>query len=200
MSKEHGGRIIIFTSPSGAGKTTLVRHLLSKYKDRLGFSVSATTRKRRNGEEDGVHYYFLSEEAFLEHIRNHKFIESEEVYPGLYYGTLHSEVDRLSELGKNLVLDIDVKGAQNVKNLYGDQVLSVFVKPPSPEILIERLKQRGTESEEELNKRIERMQFELSHEDYFDAIIVNDALEDALKEAERLVEGFLGIRSEHTTF
>jgi guanylate kinase len=97
-------------------------------------------------------------------------------------------------------LDIDVKGAQNVKNLYGDRVLSVFVKPPSPEILIDRLKQRGTESEEELNKRIERMQFELSHEDYFDAIIVNDALEDALKEAERLVEGFLGIRSERTTF
>lgn len=178
----------------------MVRHLLSKYKDRLGFSVSATTRKRRDGEEDGVHYHFLSEEEFMEHIRNHQFIESEEVYPGIYYGTMHSEVDRLKNLGKNLVLDIDVKGAQNVKNLYGDRVLSVFVKPPSPEILVERLKQRGTESEEELEKRIERMQFELSHEDYFDAIIVNDALEDALKEAERLVEGFLGIRSEHTTF
>jgi guanylate kinase len=197
---DNGGRIIIFTSPSGAGKTTLVRHLLSKYKDRLGFSVSATTRKRRDGEIDGVHYYFMSQEEFLENIREHRFIESEEVYPGLYYGTLHSELERLRKVGKNLVLDIDVKGAQNVKNLYHDKVLAVFVKPPSPEILVERLKQRGTESDDELNKRIERMHFELSHEDYFDAIIVNDALEDALKEAERLVEGFLGIRSEHTTF
>lgn len=197
---DNGGRIIIFTSPSGAGKTTLVRHLLSKYKDRLGFSVSATTRKRRDGEVDGVHYHFMSESEFLKHIREHAFIESEEVYPGLYYGTLHSELERLRKVGKNLVLDIDVKGAQNVKNLYHDKVLAVFVKPPSPEILVERLKQRGTESPEELKKRIERMNFELSHEDYFDAIIVNDSLEDALKEAERLVEGFLGIRSGHTTF
>lgn len=194
------GRIIIFTSPSGAGKTTLVRHLLSKYNDRLGFSVSATTRKRRDGEQEGVHYYFLSESEFLKHIREHAFIESEEVYPGLFYGTLKSEVERLHKVGKNLVLDIDVKGALNVKNLYQDKVLAVFVKPPSPEILVERLKQRGTESPEELKKRIERMNFELSHEDYFDAIIVNDALEDALREAERLVEGFLGIRSGYTTF
>ncbi len=197
---DNGGRIIIFTSPSGAGKTTLVRHLLSKYKDCLGFSVSATTRKRREGEQEGVHYYFMSSEMFLEYIRDHQFIESEEVYPGLYYGTLKSEIDRLKKLGKNLVLDIDVKGALNVKNLYQDKVLAVFVKPPSPEILVERLKHRGTESADELKKRIERMNFELSHEDYFDAIIVNDALEDALREAERLVEGFLGIRSERTTF
>lgn len=193
-------RIIIFTSPSGAGKTTLVKHLLSKYKDRLGFSVSATTRKRRDGEQEGIHYHYLSEAEFLEHIRNHQFIEWEEVYPGLYYGTLTTELERLRELGKNLVLDIDVKGALNVKQKFGSKVLTVFVKPPSPEILVERLKQRGTESAEELEKRIERMNFELSHEDYFDAIIVNDALQDALLEAERLVEGFLGIKSERTTF
>lgn len=191
-------KIIIFTSPSGAGKTTIVRHLLSIYPDKLAFSISATTRKQRQGEVDGVHYHFLSSEEFMQKLRNKEFLESEEVYEGLYYGTLHSELDRLAGEGKNMVLDIDVKGALNVKEQYGDRVLTVFVKPPSPDVLIERLKKRGTESEEELEKRVERMKFELSHENYFDEVIVNDQLEDALIRAEEIVSKFLGLKPNKT--
>ncbi len=186
-------KIIIFTSPSGAGKTTIVRHLLSKYNDCLAFSISATTRNIRQGEEDGVHYYFLTPEMFKAKLKNNEFLEWEEVYEGLMYGTLHSEVDRLAAQGKHMVLDIDVKGAQNVKKQYGDRVLTVFVKPPSPEVLMERLRGRGTESEEELKKREARMNYELSQQQYFDKVIVNDKLDVALLEAERIVEEFLGI-------
>ena len=191
-------KIIIFTSPSGAGKTTIVRHLLSTYPDKLAFSISATTRKKRNGEIDGVHYHFLTQDDFMEKLRNKEFLESEQVYEGLYYGTLNSEVERLAADGKNLVLDIDVKGARNVKRQYGDRVLTVFVKPPSPEVLMERLRQRGTESEEELHKRAERMQYELSHETHFDEVIVNDNLDVALRQAEEIVEGFLNLQPNKT--
>lgn len=191
-------KIIIFTSPSGAGKTTIVRHLLSTYPEILAFSISATTRKQREGEVNGVHYYFLSQEDFMLKLRNKEFLESEEVYQGLYYGTLHSEVDRLAAAGKNMVLDIDVKGALNIKEQYKDRVLTVFVKPPSPEVLIERLKKRGTESEEELDKRVERMRYELDHEAYFDEVIVNDKLEDALKRAEEVVSKFLNLQANKT--
>lgn len=186
-------KIIIFTSPSGAGKTTIVRHLLSKYKEQLAFSISATTRNIRQGEENGVHYYFLTPEVFKAKLAKEEFLEWEEVYAGLMYGTLHSEVDRLAADGKHLVLDIDVNGAQNVKKQYGDRVLTVFVKPPSPDVLIERLQKRGTEGPEELEKRKARMDYELTQQQYFDKVIVNDKLDVALLEAERIVEDFLGL-------
>lgn len=191
-------KIIIFTSPSGAGKTTIVRHLLSIHSTRMAFSISATTRQIRNGEEHGVHYYYLSQDEFREKRDNGHFLEWEEVYEGLYYGTLRSEVDRLAAEGKNLILDIDVNGAQRVKKEYGDRVLTVFVKPPSPDVLIERLKKRGTESPDEFEKRIARMRFELDQEGYFDKVIVNDVLEDALKEAEDIVTSFLKLTPNNT--
>ncbi|MDX2002263.1 MAG: guanylate kinase [Chitinophagales bacterium] len=183
-------KVIVFTSPSGAGKTTIVRHLLSYY-EKLAFSISATTRKQREGEINGVHYFFLSEAEFLHRLKENEFLEWEEVYEGIYYGTLRTEIDRLHKLGKIVVLDIDVKGALNIKKDYGKNALCVFVKPPSFEILIERLKNRGTEDDEELQKRIERMEFELKHEYEFDAVIVNDVLSNALTEAEKVVEAFI---------
>lgn len=185
-------KLIIFTSPSGAGKTTLVRHLLAKY-PQLAFSISATTRKQRQGEVDGEHYHFLTEQAFLHLLKENQLLEWEEVYKGLYYGTLVSEVERINKLGKVIVLDIDVKGALNIKKRYGKNALCVFVKPPSFDILIERLKKRGTEDGEELQKRIERMQFELNHEKEFDKVIINDNLHHALKEAEEIAEDFLNL-------
>lgn len=191
-------KIIIFTSPSGAGKTTIVRHLLSVFKDQLAFSISATTRGIRAGEEDGVHYYFLTADDFKARLEQGAFLEWEEVYEGLMYGTLHSEVDRLAAEGKHMVLDIDVKGAQNVKKQYGDRVLTVFIAPPSPEVLIDRLKNRGTESDEELEKRKARMDYELSQQQYFDKVIVNDKLDVALSEAEELVSQFIGATTNKT--
>ncbi len=184
-------KLLIFTAPSGAGKTTIVRHLLSKYDD-LAFSVSATTRARRPHEKDGVDYYFLSQEDFRRRIQEGAFVEWEEVYDNQYYGTLKSEVERIWSLGKHIIFDIEVKGATNIKSFYGDSALAVFIKPPSPEILFERLRNRKTESEASLRKRIDRARYELSCENNFDVVLVNDILEDALINAERIVEEFLG--------
>ena len=159
--------------------------------DNLAFSISATTRKMRGGEINGVSYYFITEAEFLHKVKENEFLEWEEVYTSIYYGTLLTEVDRLHKLGKIIVLDIDVKGALNIKKRYGKHAFCVFIKPPSFEILIERLKSRGTEDDEELQKRIERMKFELDHENEFDAVIVNDVLTNALIEAEQRVEAFI---------
>ncbi len=185
-------KLIIITAPSGAGKTTIVQHLLSSF-DELAFSVSATTRARRPHEREGEDYYFLSPETFKERIVHQDFIEWEEVYENQYYGTLKSEVERLWNLGKHIIFDIEVKGALNIKKNYPDDSLSIFVQPPSPEILFERLRNRNTESEESLRKRIDRASFELSCADMFDTILVNDVLSDALAEAEALVTDFIGI-------
>lgn len=184
------GRMLIFTAPSGAGKTTLVRHLLSEY-DFLDFSVSATTRAKRAHEIDGKDYYFLSVEEFERRRDVGEFIEWEEVYEGQYYGTLKSEVDRIWQNGKHVVFDIDVKGATSIKSIYKDQCLSVFVRPPSLEILIERLKGRKTESPKSLAKRIERVKREMTYENTFDFVLVNDLLDVAKKEAEYLTENFI---------
>lgn len=185
-------KLIIITAPSGAGKTTIVQHLLSSF-DELAFSVSATTRTRRPHEKDGKDYYFLSPQEFKEHIRHHNFIEWEEVYENQFYGTLKHEIERLWNLGKYIIFDIEVKGALNIKKHYPDDSLSIFIQPPSPEILFDRLRNRQTESEESLRKRIERAAFELSCADMFDAILVNDVLSDALAQAEELVSNFTGI-------
>ncbi|MFT6333319.1 MAG: guanylate kinase [Halioglobus sp.] len=187
-SKE--GKMFIFTAPSGAGKTTIVRHLLKTY-GFLDFSVSATTRDMRDYEVDGKDYYFLTPQEFRTRVANEEFIEWEEVYEDQYYGTLKSEVDRVWESGKHIVFDIEVKGATNIKNLYGDKCQAIFIKPPSLEILIERLTNRKTESEASLKKRIARVKREMAYQDSFDAILVNDLLQVALKEAEFMVETFV---------
>lgn len=187
---EQYGKMIAFAAPSGAGKSTVVRHLLHKYKD-LAFSVSATTRAPRPGEENGVQYYFLSPEDFREKIEKDEFVEWEEVYQDLFYGTLKSEVQRLWDAGKYIVFDIDVKGALNLKKQYGDRCLTVFIKPPSLEALLERLRNRQTESEESIETRRARFEEETSYENTFDSVLVNDVLEHTLREAEQIVEIFI---------
>ena len=183
---------VVFTAPSGAGKTTIVRHLLKHFNE-LDFSVSATTRGKRGHEEDGKDYYFLSKDDFESKIKANQFIEYEEVYKGQYYGTLVSEVERIEQKGKHIVFDIDVKGAVSIKNAFGDRVLTVFIKPPSFEILKQRLIDRNTESEEALKTRISRMKEELTYESKFDRVLVNDLLEVAFEEAEHIVKNFLNL-------
>lgn len=183
-------KMVVFTAPSGAGKTTLVRHLLEKY-DFLDFSISACTREKRAHEIDGKDYYFISPEEFKAKIEADEFIEFEEVYENQFYGTLRSEVERIWNSGKAIVFDIDVKGAVNIKKRYKDNCLTVFVKPPSFEVLVERLRNRNTESEASLKKRITRVKRELSYETDFDTVVVNDLLEVAKKESEYLVENFI---------
>jgi len=182
--------LFIFTAPSGAGKTTIVRHLLKTY-DFLDFSISATTRDMRDHEVDGKDYYFLTPEEFRAKVDDDAFIEWEEVYEDQYYGTLKSEVDRVWESGKHIVFDIEVKGATNIKEIYGDACHAIFIKPPSLEILIERLTNRKTESESSLKKRIARVKREMTYQNTFDAVLVNDLLQVALKEAEFMVETFV---------
>ncbi len=182
--------MIVFTAPSGAGKTTVVRHLLKKY-EALSFSTSATNRPRRANETEGEDYYFMSEKDFKDKINNHEFIEWEEVYEGRYYGTLRSEVDRIVAEGKKVVFDIEVNGAQNIKDRYDEKCLVVFVKPPSFRTLVERLTNRGTETPKSLEKRIMRIKKELLFEDSFDMVLLNDQLEVTLKEAEKIIDTFV---------
>lgn len=183
-------KLIIVTAPSGAGKTTIVRHLLKKYPE-LAFSVSATTRKKRKGEKEGEDYYFIKVKKFKELIGEEAFLEWEEVYHDQFYGTLKSEAERLWAEGKHIIFDIEVHGATNLKKVFPEKTLTIFVKPPTPEVLAERLRGRKSESEESLRKRIEKSTYELSFEKNFDIVLVNDVLEDALTEAERIVEGFI---------
>ena len=185
------GKLLIFTAPSGAGKTTIVRHLLGKY-DQLSFSVSATNRPPRPGEEHGRDYYFLSTDEFQRRIEAGEFVEYEEVYPGRFYGTLKSEIDRILETGKSVVFDIEVKGATNLKRFFPDNSMAVFVAPPSPEILFQRLRDRNTESEDSLRVRIARAGEELTYVNSFDRVLTNDDLATALAEAETIVGEVIG--------
>ncbi|MEM7656672.1 MAG: guanylate kinase, partial [Bacteroidota bacterium] len=170
-----------------AGKTTLVRAMLERF-DCFTFSVSATTRPPRDYEQDGVHYHFLSVARFVELKEQGQFLEWEEVYPGRYYGTLRSEVDRILNLGKYPIFDVDVKGGINIKQQYGAQALSIFIQPPHPEVLLDRLKRRGSETEETLRTRYDKAKEELSYADQFDRIIVNDILEEAIAELCQLMK------------
>ncbi len=185
------GKAIIFSAPSGSGKTTIVKHLVSKMPN-LGFSISACTRdKRGRSEENGKDYYFLTAEAFKKKIDEDAFIEWEEVYEGNFYGTLKEEIQRIWDSGKHVIFDVDVKGGLNLKKYFGDKALAIFVKVPSLEVLKQRLNDRGTESEESLSRRLYKAKFEMGFEDQFDVTIVNDDKNKSLIEAERLVLEFL---------
>jgi guanylate kinase len=184
------GKALIFSAPSGSGKTTIVQHLLKTNPD-LGFSISASTRdKRGRTEVDGKDYHFLSPEEFKKKIDNHEFVEWEEVYEGNFYGTLKSEIERIWSEGKNVIFDVDVKGGLNLKKYFGDKALAVFVRVPSLEILKGRLKDRGTESEESLSRRLFKANFETSFQDQFDTVLVNESLEKSLAGAQRLYDEF----------
>ena len=191
-SKPQGdGLAIIFSAPSGAGKTTLVRHLMTKTELSLGFSVSATTRGPREGEVDGKDYHFLAPTDFAEKVKNGAFVEYEEVYEGLSYGTLCSEVENLWRDGRTPLFDVDVVGGQTLKSVFGDSALSIFVMPPSLFVLEDRLRGRGTEDEAALEKRIAKAQQELEAAPAFDLRLVNDDLDLAKQEAEDMVGDFL---------
>jgi guanylate kinase len=184
------GKLIIFSAPSGAGKTTITKHIL-KCGLNFGFSVSATTRKPRGDEVNGRDYYFLSEEEFKSKVKNNEFLEWEEVYPGSFYGTLKSEIERICSKGENIVFDVDVEGGYNIKKIYGNRALAVFVQPPSIAELKRRLLSRLTDSSEVVRARIAKAEHELTYSRYFDVVIINDKLEVALKEAEDVVKAFL---------
>tara|TARA_B110000285_G_C14974047_1_gene538035 strand:- start:274 stop:852 length:579 start_codon:yes stop_codon:yes gene_type:complete len=185
------GKLIVFSAPSGSGKTTIVRHLLKQEKLNLDFSISATSREPRGLEKEGEDYYFISLAAFKNNIKGDNFLEWEEVYRDNFYGTLKSEIDRIWALKKHIIFDIDVVGGLRIKKKYPAETLSVFVKPPSVDELKIRLKKRKTESEEKINMRIAKASVELATAPQFDNIIKNYELEVALKEAEELVLNFL---------
>tara|TARA_R110002012_G_scaffold263456_2_gene446369 strand:- start:9376 stop:9951 length:576 start_codon:yes stop_codon:yes gene_type:complete len=186
-----GGKLIIFSAPSGSGKTTIVRHLLAQEDLNLAFSISATSRPRRGKEKHGEHYYFMTLSEFKKHIKNEDFLEWEEVYRDNFYGTLKKEVERLWAEGKHVIFDIDVVGGLRIKKKFPDQTLAVFVKPPSVDELKIRLKKRSTESDEKINMRIAKASVELATAPQFDKIIKNYDLDVALQEAHDLVAEFL---------
>jgi guanylate kinase len=183
-------KIIIITAPSGAGKTSITRHLMQHF-PQLAFSVSAATRQARGIEKDGVDYYFMSTEAFQQKIQHNEFVEWEMVYEGKYYGTLQSELEKIWQQNKIPVLDIDVKGAIHVQRQFPETSLSLFIEPPSVDELKNRLQGRGTETDESLAARVNKAAYELSFKEHFNKVIVNDDLQKACIEAEMIIFGFI---------
>lgn len=179
--------IIILCAPSGSGKSTMVRHLLETFPGEYELSISATTRAPRGQEVHGREYYFISREEFEQHIENKDFIEYEQVYEGLYYGTLKSEIERIEQAGRTIVFDIDVKGGLNLKKIFGEKACAIFVAPPSVEELSRRLHGRGDTSEDMIQKRLAKAEIEMADAPYFDHIVVNDDLEKAKKELEKVI-------------
>lgn len=186
------GKLIIFSAPSGSGKSTIINYLIEQGLD-FAFSVSATSRAPRGQEKHGVEYYFLSPEEFKERIEKEHFVEYEEVYDNLFYGTLVEEVNAKLDKGQNMLFDVDVKGGVNIKKFYGDQALSLFIQPPSIESLRTRLEGRQTDTQEMIEKRLAKAEYELTFANQFDKVIINDDLETAQKETESLVREFLGL-------
>jgi guanylate kinase len=185
------GKLIIVSAPSGAGKTSIVKHLL-KVQPNLAFSISATSRAKREGESDGKDYYFLTVDDFKQKLANDEFLEWQEVYHNQFYGTLKSEIERIWGEGKHVIFDVDVLGGLNLKKIFGDKALAVFIQPPTVEALKERLHGRGTEDAASLKKRLDKAEYELSFADQFDTVIVNDKLKTAQEEAVEKVKAFLG--------
>lgn len=186
------GKVIIFSAPSGSGKSTIINWLMQKHEElNLRFSISCTSRKPRGTEQNGVEYFFVTPEEFRQRIANDEFLEYEEVYADRFYGTLKAQVEKQLAAGENVVLDVDVKGGCNIKKIYGDKALSVFIQPPSVEALRQRLNGRGTDAPEVIEDRIRRAEFELSFAPKFDLVVVNDNLETAKQEAYTDIKGFL---------
>lgn len=183
-------KVIIFSAPSGSGKTTIISRLLKRFPN-FEFSISATSRNPRAGEKDGRDYYFLTNESFKAKVANNEFVEWEEVYEGTCYGTLKSEIERIWAKGNIVLFDVDVLGGINLKKIFSDTALSIFVQPPSVEVLEQRLRGRGTETEESLKKRVGRAKMELGHIGEFDTAVVNDDLDDAVNEIETILNNFL---------
>ena len=181
------GKIVVLSAPSGTGKSSIIKRLMDFPELNLGFSVSATSRKPRGSEQHGVEYYFITQEEFKQKAEADDFVEWEEVYPGTCYGTLKSEVKRVTEAGQNLIMDIDVKGGLNVKKCYGEQALTIFILPPSKEELERRLRGRGTDAEDVIRKRLDKADYELSFAPQFDVRVVNDDLERAVEEVRKLI-------------
>lgn len=187
------GKLIIFSAPSGSGKTTIVRHLLATFPNYIEFSISATSRPKRGVEENGKDYHYLTPEEFKKSIEAGEFLEWEEVYPGTYYGTLKSEVQRIWDKGKHVIFDIDVEGGLNLKSQFKDRALAVFVMPPSIKILEERLHSRSTDSPESIARRVTKAEKELKTAELFDTFILNEELKVAFAKAEKVVKDFLDI-------
>jgi guanylate kinase len=185
------GKLIIFSAPSGAGKTTIVKWLLEKFNDKIAFSISASIREPRDGEVNGKDYYFITKEEFLHRIAKKEFVEFEEVYSGTFYGTLRAEIERIWMEGKAVIFDIDVIGGLHLKKKFGENALAIFVQPPSLDVLVERLRGRGTDTEEKLKERIEKAGKELAYAEKFDVILKNDDLDKACQEASELLLDFL---------
>lgn len=184
-------KAVIFSAPSGSGKSTIVSHILKLHPE-LKFSVSAASRAPRGDEKNGVAYWFISADEFRKRIANNEFVEYEEVYPGSFYGTLKSEVERIWDNGDAIIFDVDVKGGVNLKKYFGDRALSVFIQAPSVEVLRQRLVSRATDSPEAIERRVAKAAEEMTYADKFDHIIVNDDLQKAYADAEKLVDDFLG--------
>ncbi len=194
-STKNKGKLLVFSAPSGSGKTTIVRHLLSLDHLNLEFSISATSRTKREGEKDGTDYYFISTDEFKKKIKNDEFLEWEEVYRDNFYGTLKTEVERIWNQGKHVIFDIDVVGGLRIKKKFPEETLAVFVKPPSVDELKIRLKKRSTESDDKINMRIAKASVEMATAPQFDTIIKNYDLDIALEEAETLVADFIGVKN-----
>lgn len=189
------GKLVIFSAPSGAGKTTIVRELLERF-PQLEFSVSATSRAPRGNERDGIDYFFLTPEAFRQAVGEDRFVEWEEVYEGTCYGTLRSEVERIWAAGRTIVFDVDVVGGLNLKRIFGHDACALFVMPPSIEVLRRRLEGRGTDTAEVIDRRIAKAEFELTKAPDFDHVVVNDNLAEAVYEATRILDRFLNTPSQ----
>lgn len=186
------GKLIIFSAPSGSGKSTIINWLMAEHPElRLAFSISCTSRQPRGTEQNGVEYFFLTPEEFRQRIANDEFLEYEEVYAGRFYGTLKEQVERQSNAGQTVVFDVDVKGGCRLKDYFGSRALSIFVQPPSIEVLRKRLENRGTDAPEVINDRIARAEYELSFADRFDKVVVNDNLDTAKNETLKLIKEFI---------
>lgn len=185
------GKLIIISAPSGCGKSTIINRIMDEGTRDLQFSVSATNRRPRPGEEHGVNYYFMTDDEFKTSVANGEFVEFEEVYPGRYYGTLRSELENRLAEGHNIILDIDVKGGVNVKNQFGERAISIFIKPPSIKALRDRLEGRGTDSSDVIDQRVGRAEYELTFAPRYDHVVVNDVLNIAVDQTKALIDNFI---------